>query len=319
MRVIDRLHPATVLLLVGMFKNMKRQLKALALVGVFGVAGCGGSGSSTLTSSEIDQFRSDPRVVRANGIIERADTLLIPGAYYDVTITAQGRTDRQRLTLDGTCSGTRCVLSDGVTQETMTLEDLLAPADTDLTSVALGERGGFDTMAIEGRIRLSRGTITGTFSATAFGVWGEHGFAAVEMANGPFSGRVQGVSFSGSMIGAASYSIGDVNRTNPTGLGSATWRGVAEAASTRTFERRQGTSRITIRDLSNPRVDVDIEVAGYEIGSPAWDSIPLSDGHFAAGSNGRDRVEGNFHGPGHKETYGVFDTGAYIGVFGAKR
>ena len=61
MRVIDRLHPATVLLLVGMFKNMKRQLKALALVGVFGVAGCGGSGSSTLTSSEIDQFRSRPQ------------------------------------------------------------------------------------------------------------------------------------------------------------------------------------------------------------------------------------------------------------------
>ena len=37
------------------------------------------------------------------------------------------------------------------------------------------------------------------------------------------------------------------------------------------------------------------------------------------GSAGRDYPEGNFHGQDHEETYGVFDTGAYIGAFGAKR
>ena len=30
-------------------------------------------------------------------------------------------------------------------------------------------------------------------------------------------------------------------------------------------------------------------------------------------------MAGNFHGSAHEEAYGVFDTGAYVGAFGAMR
>ncbi len=29
--------------------------------------------------------------------------------------------------------------------------------------------------------------------------------------------------------------------------------------------------------------------------------------------------QGRFHGPGHEEAWGVFDTGAFVGAFGARR
>ena len=115
------------------------------------------------------------------------------------------------------------------------------------------------------------------------------------------------------------YAVGAASGTNPGGTGSATWSGVAEAASTRTFERRQGSATVTIADLSRPRVGVEIDVPGFAIGSPAWADMQLADGGFATGSAGADRLEGNFHGPDHDEAYGVFDTGAHVGAFGAKR
>lgn len=37
------------------------------------------------------------------------------------------------------------------------------------------------------------------------------------------------------------------------------------------------------------------------------------------GAAGTDRIDGRFHGPGHGEAFGTFDTGAYVGAFGAKR
>ena len=293
------------------------------------LAACGGGGkggSPALTSGDIERIRSDSRVVRAKGIVERADTLIIPGAHYSYAITALGQTVRDRLSVRGDCTGTRCVLSSSGTRTTMTLDDLLTPSgDVELTNVGLGERGGFDTIMATGRSRATatvQGTaITAFFDSKSWGFWGEHGFAAVAIAKGPFSGTAQGVSFRGYLEGPVSYSIGNITGTNPTGFGSATWRGVAEAASTRTFERRQGTAMVTIPDLSvpRPRVGVDIDVPGFDIRSPSWDSMTLTNGSFAAGASGRDRLIGNFHGPEHEEVYGAFDTGAYVGAFGAKR
>ena len=141
----------------------------------------------------------------------------------------------------------------------------------------------------------------------------------MEIADGPLSGRSEGESFSGELSAAIAYVAGDASGTNPTGMGSATWRGIAEAASTRTFQRREGTATVTIADLSRPRVGVDIDIAGFAIGSPSWSDMRLADGRFASGRAGTDRLEGNFHGPDHSETYGTFDTGAYVGAFGAKR
>ena len=37
------------------------------------------------------------------------------------------------------------------------------------------------------------------------------------------------------------------------------------------------------------------------------------------GTAGTDHLRGTFHGPAHREAWGVFDTTGYIGVFGAKR
>ena len=71
--------------------------------------------------------------------------------------------------------------------------------------------------------------------------------------------------------------------------------------------------------MSNPQASVKIDVEGYAIGSEGWDDIPLADGHFVIGTAGSDYLARNFHGPDHSETYGVFDTEAYIGAFGARR
>ena len=102
-------------------------------------------------------------------------------------------------------------------------------------------------------------------------------------------------------------------------MGSATWSGIAEAASTSTFQRREGTATLTIADLSQPRVGVDIDITGFAINSPGWADMPLTNGRFATGDIGNDRMEGQFYGPSHDEAYGVFETGAYVGGFGAKR
>ena len=118
---------------------------------------------------------------------------------------------------------------------------------------------------------------------------------------------------------ASAFAAGEATGTNPTGMGSATWSGIAEAASTSTFQRREGIATVTIAELSRPRVGVEINVPGFAIDSSTWTGIPLTNGHYASGTVGSDYLEGHFHGPSHEETYGVFDTGAYVGAFGAKR
>ena len=42
-------------------------------------------------------------------------------------------------------------------------------------------------------------------------------------------------------------------------------------------------------------------------------------GRFAGGRAGRDQLTGWFAGPGHAEAWGVFNTGAAVGAFGATR
>ncbi len=293
-----------------------------AVLGVLFLSACGGGGSSSgLSDEELDLIQSDPRVVRLGGILERADILLISSSHVRYKLSAGGQTESDRLVERYLCAGARCV-GDDATE--ITVADLLDPdSDINLTEVTLGSRGGFDTVTIKGTLDTTSGiqgvTITGAPSAVSYGFWGQYGWAAVETTDGPFSGRTQGVSFSGDFSAAVAYLVGDTTGTNPTGVGSATWSGIAEAASTRTFQRRQGTATVTIADLSRPRVGVEIDIAGFAIGSPAWSDMPPANGRFATGSVGNDRLEGNFHGPNHSETYGTFDTGAYVGAFGAKR
>ena len=291
---------------------------------ILSLAGCGGGDKNpTLTDAELDQIWSDPRMVRLEGILERSDTLLVPSHHLRYTFTSQGNTASDSLTLIWSCSEARCDAQDGTV---LTVQDLIGPSvgidlGVDLEDVNLGSRGGFDTVIAKGRFKVDSlldVTTTTSPALESYGFWGEYGFASVEVGNGPWSGRVEGDQFEGDISIATSYTVGDVTGTNPTGSGSATWQGIAEAASTRTFQLRQGTATITIPELSQPYVTVEIDVAGYAIGSPAWTSMPLYNGRFASGTVGRDYLEGNFYGPIYDETYGVFDTGAYVGAFGAK-
>lgn len=295
-----------------------------AVLAVLFLSACGGGGggsSSRLSDRELDQVRSDPRVVRLAGILERADTLLAPSLHVRYSLSAQGRTVSDAYVEEFSCAGARCGGDDGTV---VTVADLLDPdTDIDLTEVTLGSRSGFDTVRTAGKLDVSGDiqgvTITASPSPFSYGFWGEYGIGTIEVLDGPLSGRVSGVSFSGNLRAAVAYVAGDASGTNPTGMGSATWSGIAEAASTRTFQRRQGTATVTIADLSRPRVGVDIDIAGFAIGSSAWSDMALSNGGFAAGTVGTDRLAGNFHGPNHGEAYGVFDTSAYVGAFGVKR
>ena len=295
-----------------------------AVLGVLFLSACGGGGggsSAGLSDEELDRVRSDPRVVRLGGILERADTLLIPSVHLRYSLSAQGQTLSDHLVERFSCVGARCV-GDGGT--VITVADLLDPdIDIDLTEVTLGSRGGFDTVTTAAKLDTSSSiqdvTITDLPSALSYGFWGQYGLAAVEIVDGRVAGSTQGVSFTGDMSWAAAYVVGDATRSSPAGMGSATWSGIAEAASTRTFQRRQGTATVTIADLSRPSVGVDIDITGFAIGSSAWSDMRLTNGQFAAGTVGANRLEGNFYGPNHEETYGTFDTDTYVGAFGAKR
>ena len=126
--------------------------------------------------------------------------------------------------------------------------------------------------------------------------------------------------FSGHLNYALAFAMGDTSGTSPMGTGVATWEGVAEAVSLRTFERRLGTGTLVIANLVDPRVSVDIDVDGFAINPPEWANLPLPNGGFTFGTLADDSyVAGNFHGMDHEEAYGVFDTEAYTGAFGAKR
>lgn len=304
--------------------NSSRRIGALAAVFVvLFLSACGGGGGG---SDEFARLRSDPSIVRLGGILQRADTLLIPSAYIDSSLTAQGETISERASENFTCAGPSCI--GNTSGMVFTVAELIDPS-TDigvtLTEVTLESRGGFDTFAASVDIDLADidlsedVTITEGPSAHSYGLWGQYGAVLLQILDGPMSGQINGVPFTGDFNSATVYAVGDATGTNPAGLGSATWSGIAEAASTSMFQRREGTAILTIADLSQPRVDVDIDIAGFAIDSPGWADIPLTNGRFATGDVGSDRMEGQFYGPSHDETYGVFDTGAYVGGFGAKR
>lgn len=308
---------------------MNRFLALAATGGLLALAGCGwvGGTPAALTDAERERIASDPRVVRLGNILGRADTLLVPTLHLRYSLSAGGHTLSDRQALGTDCGGRRCAVEDG---DEIAVEDLFDPtteidpaAEIDLTEVSIGSRDGLDTITARARVETAEnipdGTIASAPTIAAYGIWGEHGFAAVEISDGSVSGNLDGVPFTGDFGSAMAYAVGAASGTSPGGTGSATWSGVAEAASTGTFERRQGSATVTIADLSRPRVGVEIDVPGFAIGSPAWADMPLVDGWFASGSAGTDRLEGNFHGPKHEEAYGVFDTGAHVGAFGAKR
>lgn len=56
-----------------------------------------------------------------------------------------------------------------------------------------------------------------------------------------------GTEYAGTFSSVQAWALGDATGSNPAGSGRAVWRGVAEAASTVTFERLEGVATVTSR------------------------------------------------------------------------
>ena len=278
------------------------------------LTGCGGGGGTADRDMEADS--------RVEEIIEGADTLLIPGIQGRFSITAQGQTVRETAAVALSCAGVRCTDNDG--DVVVLLGDLVDDEiEAEVTSTTIGERGGFHTATAASRIdpRLldDEAVWTSLPEAKGYGLWGEHGYALTSLMDGSISGVSEGTSFTGTMSVVMPAALGDATGTNPGGMGGATWRGIADAVSVATYSRHEGTAAVSIPDLANPSVNVDVMIGNRSIAKPSWRGIALSDGRYSAGTFGSDRVAGDFYGPGHEETYGVFGTDAFVGAFGAKR
>ena len=300
------------------------------------LAACGGGGDDS--PDPIDLLR-EPEVIRLGLIIEQADTLITPGLHidYSVSIGSADPIENSEI-LDAACADAAICNIDTENEETETtsVEDLIdLSIDVGATEITLGSRDGFDTIDITSQFDVSDLILNDAATlraptATTFGIWGEHGFAAVTIGDGSLSGEVRQevlgvettVPFVGELGFAMAYAGGSAANSNPEDVGttgSATWEGVVQAASVRNFNRREGTVRISIDDFSDPSdllADVTIDVEGY---SPKWDDVPVTGGGFATGTVGSDYLAGNFYGQDHVEAYGVFDTLTYTGAFGAKR
>ena len=292
----------------------------------------------------LQDLQVTPAETRAVRILEQADTVLIPGVYASGTITAQGITESFAVFEPISCSPIQCVTLVDISEDLVGSVSGTDPAKGEDTAeavattrnVTLASHSGFDVGETSETLNLTRAvSVAPGFSLTrvdaemtTYGLWGEYGWAGVMVMAGRMAGSIEGEGpFSTDLEAIMALAAGSASGTNPAGLGRATWEGVAEAIDTSTFERRQGTATVTIPELSEPLVGVDINVPGYAIGSPDWAAMPLYDGRFAFGVDGRfvpggrsgTFLEGNFHGPEHSEVYGVFDTGDYTGAFGARR
>lgn len=297
---------------------MAKLRKTVGVVAVLALAGCGGGGGSGAPSGE---RMPDTPMPSGSGTATAAGTT---GLYFDYTLERAGEPDIEEAgSVDLTCPASGCAVRD--------LRELAGNGGNGGIE-GTGTRGGFGTVTgtaggppltetLSGVSPAVSATVTGA-SFTRYGFWGEHGWAAVEVGEGSLSAGTAGERWRGDFEAAHAWAGGDASGSNPGGAGStgsAVWRGIAEAARTADFTRLMGTATVTVADLSRPRVGVVIDVPGHDIGAPGWADMAPAGGRFASGTAGADYLEGAFHGPGHEEAWGVFDTGAYVGAFGAKR
>ena len=310
--------------------TIRLPLSAAFLAAALILGACGGGGGDSGTGpgglkpplSESD----DPRVARLGELLERADVLQMSSQHARSSMaSADGsETIEEAFAEPVSCSGARCVAEDGTAT---TVQDLLDTTtdgiEFESIEVMLGARGGFDTVtasvSLEVTETLPDSELTVSSMATNYGFWGEHGYATLMLGGGPVTVEIAGTAFSGDYTTAEAYMAGDATGTNPSGTGSATWTGIAEASPTGAIERLMGTATVTIADLSQPRVGVAIDVPGHAISAPGWADMPLTNGGFDSGTAGTDYMGGNFLGRVHEEAWGVFDTTDYIGVFGTTR
>ena len=281
-----------------------RILRAAVLAGALGLAACsGGGGGSSMPAADTDTGM-DTRPPPA----AEPGAPLLTGLHFDYTLRRAGERPIEE---DGSvllaCLVSGCAVMD--------LRELSGS----------GTRDGFAT--VTGPVGVSGHTESFTgVSVTAsdvsvrrYGFWAEYGHAAVEIGTGALSAVDGGRTWRGDFTMAHAVVGGEVSGTNPAGTGGATWRGIAEAVRIAGFERLPGTAELNIADLSQPRVDVDIDLDDGGSGvALRWTGMTPAAGSFS-GRTGSGHIDGRFHGPGHEEAWGVFDTDAYVGAFGAKR
>lgn len=274
-----------------------RTLQAAALAGALGLAACGGGGGGS------------PAMPPDTGTpVAEPAAALVSGLRFDYTLRREGEPPIEEAgSVALSCPGGDC-----------TTDDLRELSGDDGT----GMRDGFGTVtgttsgpALTEVFSGISATVSGA-SFTRYGFWAEHGFAAVTIGTGSLSVEASGQQWSGDFTTAHAWADGEVSGANPTGTGSATWRGLAEAVRITDFTHLPGSAELRIADLSRPRVDVDLDLDGAAL---RWTGMQPAGGSFAKGTAGSDRIDGRFYGPGHEEAWGVFDTGAYVGAFGAKR
>ncbi len=85
----------------------------------------------------------------------------------------------------------------------------------------------------------------------------------------------------------------------------------------RTLPGLMGTAELCIDHLSRPGIDADIDLA--EGAALRWTGMDPASGSFSKGTPGTACLDGPFHGPGHEEAWGTFDTGAYVRGRGVRR
>ena len=283
--------------------NMKRRiLQAAVLAGALGLAACGGGGGGGSSTLETDTQLPEVEV-------PRSAQALVTGLHFDYTLRSAGESPLEVTdSVPLACAVSGCAVED--------LRDLSGT----------GTRGGFATVSGPADASQLTQTFTGvsvTASETSvrrWGFWGEHGHAAVEIGTGTLSVVDGGQTWRGDFTSAHAVTGGDeVSGTNPAGAGSATWSGIAEAVRIANFTRLPGTAQLRIANLSQPRIDANINLDDGDNGvALRWTGLIPRAGRFS-GTSGPGDIEGRFHGPAHEEAWGVFDTSTYVGAFGTER
>ena len=303
---------------------------AAALVAAFTLTACSSGGGGDDTPDPFNLL-SDERGLRLRTIVQDADVLLVPRLYLNFSNPQDPEGTETRQTLDASCAQATCTIATDTSimvQDIFDLSVRVSPEEANL-----GSRGGFDTLVSTSRLRLAAGILgeglsLASPSVTNYGFWGREGFAGVLIGDGPLTGTgvLGGVQTNVPLDGniAMAFAAGNVRGTNPepgpSGNLDAAWDGIVEAISTRTFDRREGTVRIAIGNLLNPLATVTIMLGdSLLVAEDTWTDLPVMNGAFGKGTHGLDYLEGNFHGSDEQEAYGVFDTDAYTGAFGAIR
>ena len=312
-------------------KTLRGLSRVLGVSALLLLVACGrGESDRQLNHFQLEHLQSDPRVARLVGITESGRTLLLPSVHVRYKLSGRGFFESDSFVQEARCSTTYCR---GDLGEEWTIDDLLDPSHEGfLKTLSLDAVGSFDTATSRSMYRdpnkLRGVAITDFPEGTNYGLWGDYGYAAAVLRAGPVSGRLEIVSVEGDIEHSpiegeyavvTAFAFGDTTEANPSGIGSATWRGIAEATSISTLERVQGSAEISVPNLSSPRVRLEVVILNESIGSGKWSEVMLLQGHYQAGRVGDDFVSGSFFGPRHDETYGVFDTRDYVGAFGAKR